>query len=48
MQDGMVLTGQLEIVSRAAQLRLVVRDISTGALGSVHIPLNQFAPKRAG
>ncbi len=45
-QRGMVMTGQLDLLPAAAQLRLVARDVSTGALGSVHIPLSQILPKR--
>jgi VWFA-related protein len=45
VKNGMKLTRHLELKPNAYQLRIVVRDQSTGALGSVNIPLSQFLKK---
>lgn len=46
VQKGLVLTKHVSIAADAYQLRVVVRDQTSGALGSVSIPLSQFQPKR--
>jgi hypothetical protein len=41
-----VLTERLGVVSGAALLRVLARDASSGALGSVSIPLGRLSPGR--
>ncbi len=48
MRDGLILIRDLEIAIGADQLRVVVRDASSGALGSLSIPLNQPSPTHGG
>lgn len=42
MQDGLTLTRHLRIEAGAAQLRVVVRDATSGSVGSVSIPLTKL------
>jgi len=44
MQDGLIWPHDFRIADGAAQLRIVVRDISSGAIGSVDIPLSKLFP----
>jgi len=45
LQDGLVLTRTLPLADGAAQVRVVTRDATSGALGSVTIPLDKLFSK---
>jgi VWFA-related protein len=45
-RQAVVLTERLGVVSGAALLRVLARDASSGALGSVSIPLGRLSPGR--
>ena len=45
MKDGLVLTRTLPLADGAAQVRVVTRDATSGALGSVTIPLDKLFSK---
>jgi hypothetical protein len=42
LKDGLILTRDLEIAPETRSVRVVVRDLSSGALGSVTIPTEKF------
>ncbi len=42
IREGVTLTKMQEITPEAAELRVVVRDVASGALGSVAIPLDGY------
>jgi hypothetical protein len=44
LKDGLIWTRDLSLADGAAQLRIVVRDLASGAIGSVNIPLNKLFP----
>ncbi len=44
VKDGVKLTRNLPLARGAARLRIVVRDASSGAIGSVSIPLEKLFP----
>jgi len=44
LKDGLIWTRDLPMANGAAQLRIVVRDIASGAIGSVNIPVNKLFP----
>lgn len=48
MREGLVLTQKVDIVPAAHQLRIVVRDATSGAIGTVTVPLSQFIEKQNG
>lgn len=41
-RDGIKLTKMIQLEPDAEELRIVVRDASSGATGSVYIPLQRF------
>ncbi len=43
-KNGLVVTRNLPLVAGAAQVRIVARDVSSGAIGSVNIPLKKLFP----
>jgi len=45
LKDGLVLTRTLPLADGAAQVRVVTRDATSGALGSVTIPLDKLFSK---
>jgi VWFA-related protein len=45
LQDGLNESGDVDLLDGVAQLRLVVRDMGSGAIGSVNIPLNRLLAK---
>lgn len=45
LKDGLVLTRTLRLADGAAQVRVVTRDATSGALGSVTIPLDKLFSK---
>ncbi len=50
-QHGLALSGELDLAEGAEQLRIVARDVASGALGSVTVPLVPKAaasPRRRG
>jgi VWFA-related protein len=44
-QEGFALTGDVHIRSNATQLRVVLRDDSTGLAGAVAVPLEKYFPR---
>lgn len=44
-QEGFTLTGDVHIRSNATQLRVVLRDDSTGLAGAVAVPLEKYFPR---
>ncbi len=47
-REGMQFTKELEIYPGATRLRIIVRDDTSSALGSVTIPLARRSTKNAG
>jgi hypothetical protein len=45
--DGFKLTQAIEILPNAAQLRVVLRDNSSGLAGAVGVPLEKYFPQRS-
>jgi VWFA-related protein len=45
-QSGISYTTDVPINRRAADLRIILRDIGSGEIGSVHIPLNDYFPSK--
>src|SRR5216684_759650 len=48
MKKGLGLTRSLPLAPGAAQLRVVVRDVSSGSIGSLTIPLTKLIPSSGG
>ena len=48
MKKGLGLTRTLPLAPGAAQLRVVVRDVSSGSIGSLTIPLTKLIPSSGG
>src|SRR2546427_13100108 len=48
MKKGLGLTRNLPLAPGAAQLRVVVRDVSSGSIGSLTIPLTKLIPSSGG
>jgi hypothetical protein len=42
LEKGISISGRLEIVSGAERVRVVVREATSGATGSIDIPLSPF------
>src|ERR1019366_6409638 len=45
LQEGLNESGDVDLLDGVAQLRLVVRDMGSGAIGSVNIPLKRLLAK---
>ncbi|MGH9774777.1 MAG: VWA domain-containing protein [Candidatus Acidiferrales bacterium] len=46
MQEGLSLTGELEIQPNASELRVIVLDAGNGKIGSVDVPLDSYFPNK--
>ncbi len=47
LKEGLTYTKEMLMVPGAAQVRVILRDTSTGKIGSVNIPLAQYFPARS-
>ena len=51
LHNGLSVSGRLEAVAGAERLRVIARDATSGAMGSINIPLDPYvsaASRRAG
>ncbi len=47
LNQGVTLSRNLPIAARAANLRVIVRDVTSGSIGSVSIPLDKLFPNNS-
>jgi VWFA-related protein len=45
-KNGMVLLGQMNLAAGTRKLRIIVRDVASGSVGSVTVPIERVAPPR--
>ena len=46
LSDGLFLDEKLTVLPSASRVRVVVRDVSTGAVGSVSLPVRRPDPRK--